>query len=230
MDSFNFCWTPPVSAARQTPYYFTVTARDRFCPLPGHISKTFGISVNAVLPVRLLHFEAISDQDHGAVLFWTTAAEQNNKGFFVQKSTDADAWMDVAFIKGHGTTNHENEYSCRDAFMGNDGKDYTFYYRLKQVDNDGHFYFSNVKSVNISTAENVKVYPNPVKDHIILDAGRSLKRVIVELRDMKGQTLYHATFTGYHEIDAGRLQPDNYVIECTIDGKTVYQKLIKVTP
>ena len=45
LDSFRFCWTPPVSSARQQPHFFTATAKDRNCPLPGRSTRGIGIRV-----------------------------------------------------------------------------------------------------------------------------------------------------------------------------------------
>jgi hypothetical protein len=47
-DSFKFCWTPPVTAARSLPHSFTVTGRDRFCPLPAFSTRGINIKVVAV--------------------------------------------------------------------------------------------------------------------------------------------------------------------------------------
>ncbi|MFY8021308.1 MAG: fibronectin type III domain-containing protein [Bacteroidia bacterium] len=46
-DSMMFCWIPPVNAARVQPYYFVLTARDRFCPLPANFTKAIRIKVDS---------------------------------------------------------------------------------------------------------------------------------------------------------------------------------------
>jgi PKD repeat protein len=45
-DSFKFCWTPPLGAIRTTPYLFTITGYDRFCPLKGLATKGIAITVS----------------------------------------------------------------------------------------------------------------------------------------------------------------------------------------
>lgn len=48
LDSFRFCWTPPASMARNLPYYFTVTAKDRACPIPARTTRSFSIIVRQI--------------------------------------------------------------------------------------------------------------------------------------------------------------------------------------
>ncbi|MFN4082670.1 MAG: gliding motility-associated C-terminal domain-containing protein [Bacteroidia bacterium] len=48
LDSFRFCWTPPASMARNLPYYFVVTAKDRACPLPARATRSFSVLVRQI--------------------------------------------------------------------------------------------------------------------------------------------------------------------------------------
>jgi hypothetical protein len=48
LDSFRFCWTPPVSMARNLPYYFIVTAKDRACPVPARVTRSFSVLVRQI--------------------------------------------------------------------------------------------------------------------------------------------------------------------------------------
>ncbi|MBI2427676.1 MAG: T9SS type A sorting domain-containing protein [Ignavibacteriales bacterium] len=95
-------------------------------------------------------------------LTWSTATETNNAGFEIERQDKTgNAWSKIAFIEGHGTTSSPKEYSYVDSKVS--GGNYS--YRLKQVDRDGKFEYSQSVEVNIGlTAEDFQLsqnYPNP---------------------------------------------------------------------
>ncbi|OYU97770.1 MAG: hypothetical protein CFE21_05630, partial [Bacteroidetes bacterium B1(2017)] len=53
-DSMRFCWTPPASMASNLPYYFVVTAKDRACPVPARVTRSFSILVRKI-PVAIIN-------------------------------------------------------------------------------------------------------------------------------------------------------------------------------
>lgn len=113
-------------------------------------------------PVDLLSFDAYP-QGKKAKLEWATANELNNSGFEVQRSTDGKEWEVIGWVDGHSNSAVEREYTMVDKapFMG------TNYYRLKQVDFDGTFEYSDVRSATFSfTSEVATIYPNPAMDYM----------------------------------------------------------------
>lgn len=112
-----------------------------------------------VVPVELASFSA-SPVENGVMLNWSTASENNNKGFDIERSEDGKNFNKIASVAGNGTTNEENNYTYIDhsKFSGH------VFYRLKQVDLNGEFEYSNIVEVNVgipgefSLAQN---YPNP---------------------------------------------------------------------
>jgi len=98
-----------------------------------------------LLPVELSSFEASNDNNERVQLTWTTASEDNNKGFDVQHSTDGITWTAIGFVNGNGTTDSESSYR----FSHNDPSIGVNYYRLKQIDEDGTFEFSDIRTVDI---------------------------------------------------------------------------------
>ncbi|HRI35220.1 MAG TPA: T9SS type A sorting domain-containing protein, partial [Saprospiraceae bacterium] len=113
----------------------------------------------APLPVELISFTGYND---GAVnkLQWKTASEKNTLKFEVQKSLDATTWSAIGEKVAAGNSTIEINYDFNDnnPVIGNN------YYRLKIIDNDGTFNFSNVINIPISNAiinSFVQVYPNP---------------------------------------------------------------------
>jgi photosystem II stability/assembly factor-like uncharacterized protein len=119
------------------------------------IYETFDLTV---VPVELTNFTAIA-QNKFVELKWTTATEINNLGFEVQRSVANSEFVTVGFVEGYGTTTEEHHYSFKD-------KDASGFlqYRLKQVDFDGSYEYSDIVeveafgSISYELAQN---YPNP---------------------------------------------------------------------
>lgn len=115
-----------------------------------------------LLPVELTSFDGLVDGDD-VVLNWRTASELNNAGFDVEFSTSADGpFSKIGFVTGGGTANEAIDYQYRHNISGLAGQ--TVYYRLKQVDFDGAFEYSDVVTVHLPApvaASLHPAYPNP---------------------------------------------------------------------
>jgi len=101
------------------------------------------------LPVELINFNGKCDTI-GNRLFWQTASEHNNYGFYLEASSDAENWYTVSFVTGEGSSNTILNYSAIDLKPIN----LITYYRLKQVDFDGKVNYSHIISVNCSENNN----------------------------------------------------------------------------
>ena len=116
----------------------------------------------AALPVELTFFNGKPTAD-GSLLNWQTATERNNHGFEIQRSTNGKDWREIGFVFGNGTTQEAQNFNFFDP-QPNDG---TNYYRLKQVDFDGRFDFSNIVYIQYSSRNTkLQIFPNPVKDEL----------------------------------------------------------------
>ncbi len=113
----------------------------------------------APLPVELTSFTA-SLADNGVQLHWETATEVNNYGFNVELRIENGEWTKIGFVQGHGNSNSPKSYSFTDA-TAPAGK---VQYRLKQIDFDGKFEYSNVAEVNVDAPAKIVLeqnHPNP---------------------------------------------------------------------
>ncbi len=116
------------------------------------------------LPVELTTF-SVKKNENNVELNWQTATEVNNYGFEVErkilKQVQNDSWEKVAFIEGHGNSNSPKHYSFADKSIEASGK---YLYRLKQVDIDGTFEYSDEVEINLGSPNNFELaqnYPNP---------------------------------------------------------------------
>ncbi|MDY0082504.1 MAG: choice-of-anchor J domain-containing protein [Ignavibacteriaceae bacterium] len=110
------------------------------------------------VPVELTSFTATADNNN-VTLNWTTATELNNSGFQVERNNGGD-YQVVGFVAGHGTSTNVHNYS----FMDQNLEAGTYTYRLKQIDLDGTFEYSNAVEVEVSGLREYTLgqnYPNP---------------------------------------------------------------------
>jgi len=123
------------------------------------------MSTNPALPVELSSFTA-SFQNNEVIVSWQTETEVNNYGFEIERSViidqSLDKWKKIGFVEGSGNSNSQNSYSFTD--HSPNGK--ICKYRLKQIDTDGQFVYSNIIEINIADVLPKKIvlgqnYPNP---------------------------------------------------------------------
>jgi hypothetical protein len=116
--------------------------------------------VNGVyVPVEMVSFTADVTL-RGAELKWTTASEKNNSHFVVEKSSDGILFDEISIVTGSGTKLNESNYSYTDqTYSGG-----VCFYRLRQVDYDGSYSYSDVVNVESEIPSMFVLeqnYPNP---------------------------------------------------------------------
>jgi hypothetical protein len=132
-----------------------------FGNITGLVTGT-GTSCSQAMPVEMLSFSAAVNQDN-VTLTWKTSSEENNRGFEVYRSADNTRliWSNVGFVKGNGTKNTPTTYVFSDEKI----KTGKYYYRIKQVDNNGNMQYFDLNNI-VSVAPPGKFelhqnYPNP---------------------------------------------------------------------
>jgi hypothetical protein len=145
------------------------------------------------LPVELISFNA-EPKANKVILNWTSATEINNDYFELEKSSDGINFQAFAKVKGAGFNNQILNYSYTDTkpFIG------TSYYRLKQVDFDGTFTYSENIAVNFSKdlTSNVSFYPNPSSGIINFNVPEN-ENILIELYDLTGKKIYVETINNH---------------------------------
>jgi len=125
----------------------------------------FGIDLETV-PVELISFSATTDGKN-VNLNWATATEINNSGFEIERRYDKTDWLEIGFVPGHGTTTEKQNYSYIDQNV-NAG---IYSYRLKQVDFDGTFEYSNEILVDVTPSLEFTLdqnFPNPFNPNTLI--------------------------------------------------------------
>ncbi len=156
----DFCTTGHVTSGDISNNLFTHSWAD-LCAATPPIGVICGISLSAELTTFTAHPLSKNVQ-----LNWQTASEKNNDHFDIERSTDGKTFSKIGEQKGQGTTSQVQNYGYLDTnpFSG------VNYYRLKQVDVDGQFTYSKTVSVEMGkTGKSISVYPNPVKDKLMVE-------------------------------------------------------------
>lgn len=159
------------------------------------------IRVNGALPVELTSFSAM-DKFKYIQLNWRTETELNNYGFHIEQTTDQDEknWTEIGFVEGKGISATPQKYEYRD---GNPS--FTagrIYYRLKQVDRDGSYEYSDVVSVNRTEAvtNSVISYPSPFSNTLRVNLNVEQEQdITIDIYSLNGnriKTLYNGNISG----------------------------------
>jgi hypothetical protein len=191
-----------------------------FLPLfcTGAIYGQFQLEDFPVLPVELVYFRATS-VDTAVLLEFGTATEVDNYGFSIERtydSTNISQWISIGFVDGHGNSNSPKDYTFLDESIYQNG---IYYYRLKQIDNDGSYNYIDTTSVLVdfvtSIGENeshtfISVllsqnYPNPFNPNTIISYSipelQEIKIAVYDLLGKEVEVLYEGyQYKGLHNI------------------------------
>lgn len=160
------------------------------------------------LPVELLNFDAnyVNDQ---VFLNWQTASELNNDYFSIEKTSGAflenAEWKEIGRVSGAGSTNVLKEYRFIDDAINTINE--VNYYRLKQVDFDGKYTYSDIISVATKDFKEIKVYPNPSKGLFKLYGMLDFENTNAEIYNSVGQLVSNQEVDNNRAIDISK-QPN----------------------
>jgi hypothetical protein len=143
---------------------YTYRVRSLVIGADSHYGNEATAYVPEFVPVELVSFNA-RVEGNDVSLSWITASETNNSGFEIERSHTSTSlsmtkWEKIGFIEGKGTTTEKQFYSFIDKNLA-PGK---YQYRLKQIDFDGSFEYSNIVEVEVGIPDEFSLaqnYPNP---------------------------------------------------------------------
>jgi hypothetical protein len=207
--------------------YASMDAAGFFDPTPATVT----VSWNQTLPVKLISF---SGRLNGARvdLNWVTASELNTKHFEVERGSDGRNFATIATVAAKGNSNTPTSYDLVDPapLKG------VNYYRLKIVDIDGKFEYSQIVIIRIEDGVQLvtKVAPNPFTGKI--DVYLTLTHnTVVDFRfiDINGRLVFSKSVKGLKGFnwftinDLDKLPSAPYMLHIKTDDATIVEKLIK---
>ena len=190
-------------------------------------------SPSGALPVELTSFTA-KVVGNTIELNWITATEVNNYGFEVERSSNMtmNEWERIGFVEGQGNSNSPKEYSFTDSPKGGS----KLSYRLKQIDTEGKYAYSNVINIEINLPIEVRLnqnYPNPFNPSTNISYSISKSsRVVLRVYDVLGNlvtTLVNENQEiGSYTIDfnAGELSSGIYYYKLQADNFVAVKKML----
>ena len=146
----------------------------------------------AVLPVELITFTARATTN-SITLNWQTASEENNAGFEIERSADGKNFTSIAFERGIGTIAAEQNYAFEDK---NVRTGQLYYYRLKQIDFDGAFEYSDIVQAQIE-GKTIKTtfFPNPSNGSTRLELSAiDQGEVTINIYDASGKEILNTAY------------------------------------
>ncbi|MCZ2299477.1 MAG: M12 family metallo-peptidase [Chitinophagales bacterium] len=189
------------------------------------------VVVKAALPVTFTELTA-KKKNNNVLLEWGTLTEINNNHFVVERSENGkDFTTKIGQVAASGNSSVSKQYSLLDVAPVNGMN----YYRVKQVDNDGKYSYSNTVAINFEKAGSIViVYPNPAKHVLNMEYNAvSNGRIQVQIIDAKGAIILqenYATTIGKNvqSININSLTKGVYVVK-SIDaaGNMSHTKFIK---
>jgi sugar lactone lactonase YvrE len=176
-------------------------------------------TTTGVLPLNLLSFTGTKNNS-GNLLEWKTANEINTKAFTIERSNDGINFIGIGNVNASGNVNANYNFTDADKYNG------IVYYRLKMIDVDGRFTYSNIIKLSTLNLQLSTLYPNPVKDIATLQIGdRTLLNTQANIIDVNGRTIKTILIKNNFEIlDMSGLPSGLYILKLS-NGET--QKIIK---
>jgi Secretion system C-terminal sorting domain len=203
-----------------------------------HASRQYSLYFNnftlpSTLPVSLLSFQATL-HSKTATLGWVTTNHFNFSHFIVEKSTDARTFTETAVLfTESATSNAETTYKYKDNLQNSTAK--VVYYRLKMVDVDGSFTYSETRMVRLTAEENkvlISTFPNPATNEVrvMIPTEWQEKTVTYEIFSNTGvliQRYQNKTAAQVQQLNVQQLQTGNYILKVNNGTISSTSKFIK---
>ena len=196
-----------------------------------------GIDVGGILPVELSEFDAEKFQKTNSKLTWTTTSEINSDFFQLERTEDGRTWNAIGKVTAQGFTHDVTNYSFVDENVVSEfeAEAKTFYYRLKIVDQDRSFEYSEVRPVTFEAGlerGKMSMFPNPSSEGVTVAFENTQEKIAtLQIFDVSGKNIYsenmgNGMFVNKY-IDLNRFSAGTYMVFVNIDGNIKFSdKLI----
>lgn len=154
-----------------------------------------------ILPVKFIAYN-ISHSGANVSIKWSTTEEVNAAYYEVKRSGDGFNWLTIARVEASSKPGVVNNYSYTDK----EHKIGLAYYRIKQVDKDGGFVYSSIRSIKSEPSPFLDVKVSSIANNIVVEFSKQLTgNVMIQLQNLSGQVIAKKTY----------YQPEGYIIFAT---------------
>lgn len=198
----------------------TVSNGDTYAPIHG--SFIYGPSGTVVsyaryapavlLPIKVTDFTVVKRNNDGLVSWIIENQDYNTSNFEVERSMNGRDFINIGNVNANLTSGSVGRYTYNDANIANISSSRVIYYRLKIVDRDGHFTYSEIRSIKLdSKAGTITIYPNPVKSftNLVYDMVADAP-VVVTVTDGAGKLMQRLEIAGQKGTNQTRIDMAKY--------------------
>lgn len=159
------------------------------------------------LPIRLLAFNAAKNENGTAKVFWVVNGDYDVVNYVAEKSTNGKDFSSFGNILPSNKINYEiNDNSILAV---------TTYYRVKFLTADGKVTYSNVVAVTPKKSLGLDVFPNPVKNNLVINYKTLSKNASLSITSLEGKNLHNTSIkagTNQTSIDVSTLKNGTYIV------------------
>jgi len=207
-DPVNNTWASGTNMINSLTFFAGAVVNDKIYVFGGTADWVTGPGevweYNPYIPVELTSFNG-NVINGKVILEWKTATELNNYGFEIQRKALGGDFATIAFVKGRGTTTQQNEYSFTDKNL-EEGK---YFYRLKQLDFNGAFEYSNIIEVEVRTLDKFTLeqnYPNPfnpttIVGYVLQEKSNVKLKLLNAIGEEMAVLVNEEQEKGYHKVE-----------------------------
>lgn len=184
------------------------------------------------LPIELADFSGIAHKN-GVSLNWVTASESNSASFNIERSYDGKSFKQIGTVEGAGNSLTESSYSFEDISALKSAKSNTTYYRLKHIDFNGDFTYSNVISTTLDgqkrlSINNINTYGSDID--IFFESVQD-GRIDANIFGLNGNLIASRSFEGnegFNQVNIPLNVPHGmYIIQISNGAEIATQKIVK---
>ncbi len=180
IQTFNLATSPTITPGVHKLALRTKDANGKW----GLFEVASDITIAGPVPLNLLSFTGRKEKEI-VKLNWRTENEINTHHFEVQRSANGIDFTNIGTVSAFNTSGQHN-YIFDDA---NPLKQLSFY-RLKQIDINGSFTYSNIVKINVDdTKYQLRIYPNPTANKLMIDWNGSGKNILIKIMDSKAAVI-----------------------------------------
>lgn len=199
--------------------------------------KPFGLEGPRALPIKLTDFDVTKlDGQRASDLRWVSSSEVNASHYEIERSEDGINFFNVGMVTAIGNSNWRQQYQFLDNTLPlTRNLTDIYYYRLKMVDLDGKFEYSEIRSVrfNLSNEIDLTFYPNPTTSKLFVNMSTpnidGSQTVEAKITDKAGKLVvsFPVSTNGITEIDLSQLPTASYNFNVEHAGKVFTKTVIK---
>ncbi|HOZ51417.1 MAG TPA: lamin tail domain-containing protein [Chitinophagaceae bacterium] len=183
------------------------------------------------LPTELFNFYGKLNLENTVDLKWQTAQEKNVSRFEIERSNDNLNFKKIGEVNAKGNTSSISDYLFNDATAINEFN----YYRLKIVDLDNQFAYSNIILVKLSNLGSriVSLYPNPTKDNINIEISSEKNQSSqIQIFDALGKLIFEQPLLlekGFqkHNLNLAQLAKGQYTLRIPLSNGSLIKSFVK---